>query len=397
MGSVNRHSPMKTGAHTLEKGTLTNHGDYGGRFGGSPTMTIEPTNAEPPALAEPEYDAIEQAVMETDRGRWFLREFARRNRHAETERLLEAIARLERNVVAKPQPDGEVAGMRRAICEMAEEIAKAKKEIAAIRPTDGDTQDIADATAELDAIVTATESATSDILGAAEQIQEIAWTLREQNVEEAYCEAMEMRATEIYTACSFQDITGQRTTKVVRVLQMLDTRINTMAELWGGVTPASTADKTNTGESDQALLNGPALEGEGMDQDDVDRMMAGDFDVPGADESGDADVAFDTIANADDADVTFDTVADNDDVAETAAPAASDVIAADSMPETSDATSADGDDGGGPESDQESVDAMMEADFAAAADASSNVADETVADAEALAALERKDYDALFS
>lgn len=346
-------------------------------------MTIEPTNAEPPALADPEYDAIEQAVMETDRGRWFLREFARRNRHAETERLLEAIARLERNVVAKPQqPDGEVAGMRRAICEMAEEIAKAKKEIAAIRPTDGDTQDIADATAELDAIVTATESATSDILGAAEQIQEIAWTLREQNVEEAYCEAMEMRATEIYTACSFQDITGQRTTKVVRVLQMLDTRINTMAELWGGVTPASTTDTPDdAGDCDQALLNGPALEGEGMDQDDVDRMMAGEFDLPGAGETGNADV-------------TFDTVADNDDIAEAAAP---DATAGDSAPETSDATSSDGDESGEPESDQESVDAMMEADFAAAADASSSAGDDTVADAEALAALERKDHDALFS
>jgi hypothetical protein len=42
-----------------------------------------------------DYEAIEAAVMETARGRWFLTEFARRNRTADTQVLLEAIARLE--------------------------------------------------------------------------------------------------------------------------------------------------------------------------------------------------------------------------------------------------------------------------------------------------------------
>lgn len=44
---------------------------------------------------EADFDAIEGAVMETARGRWFLTEFARRNRHANTQALLEAISRLE--------------------------------------------------------------------------------------------------------------------------------------------------------------------------------------------------------------------------------------------------------------------------------------------------------------
>jgi hypothetical protein len=42
-----------------------------------------------------DYEAIEAAVMETARGRWFLMEFMRRNRNADTKVLLEAIARLE--------------------------------------------------------------------------------------------------------------------------------------------------------------------------------------------------------------------------------------------------------------------------------------------------------------
>jgi hypothetical protein len=54
-----------------------------------------------------DYERIEAAVMETARGRWFLLEFARRQRSAETARLVEAIARLENRVASlaqAPQP-----------------------------------------------------------------------------------------------------------------------------------------------------------------------------------------------------------------------------------------------------------------------------------------------------
>jgi ElaB/YqjD/DUF883 family membrane-anchored ribosome-binding protein len=47
---------------------------------------------------ENDYEAIEAAVQESPRGRWFLGEFARRNRAADTLMLLEAIHKLERGV-----------------------------------------------------------------------------------------------------------------------------------------------------------------------------------------------------------------------------------------------------------------------------------------------------------
>ena len=53
---------------------------------------------QPPALmplSEADYEMIEAAVMETGRGRWFLAEYARRNRHSDTMTLLGAIGRLE--------------------------------------------------------------------------------------------------------------------------------------------------------------------------------------------------------------------------------------------------------------------------------------------------------------
>ena len=50
----------------------------------------------PGDLVEDDFERIEDAVMETARGRWFLREYARRMRAAETSGLLDAIARIER-------------------------------------------------------------------------------------------------------------------------------------------------------------------------------------------------------------------------------------------------------------------------------------------------------------
>ena len=71
-------------------------------------------------------------------------------------------------------------------------------------------------------MVQATETATSDILACAERIQEMAWTLREQGVEGEVCDLLDANATEVYTACSFQDLTGQRTRKVIQVLRYLE-------------------------------------------------------------------------------------------------------------------------------------------------------------------------------
>lgn len=56
----------------------------------------------PPAdISDADFDAIEAAVMESARGRWFLVEYARRNRNADTQLLLAALARLEEAMGAR--------------------------------------------------------------------------------------------------------------------------------------------------------------------------------------------------------------------------------------------------------------------------------------------------------
>ncbi|MBY6240712.1 hypothetical protein [Methylosinus sp. Sm6] len=63
--------------------------------------------APPTGLYPEDYDRIEAAVMETVRGRWFLLEYARRQRAAETERLVQAVDRLERYVATRVEDQRE--------------------------------------------------------------------------------------------------------------------------------------------------------------------------------------------------------------------------------------------------------------------------------------------------
>ena len=187
--------------------------------------------------------------------------------------VLDAIGRLE-SAVAVPRTSPDIERVRMDIREMAHAIARTKAEIAAIKPegADAGSGHFEDASVELDAIVKATATATGDILSAAETIQEIAWTLREMGAEGEVCDLIDTKTTDIYTACSFQDITGQRTRKVIGVLRFLEDRIDSMMAIWGdsGVQPAPSpvAEKPEA-----SLLNGPAKPGEGLVQNDVDMML----------------------------------------------------------------------------------------------------------------------------
>ncbi len=80
-----------------------------------------PPSSRPQGIGEHDYEDIEAAVTETVRGRWFLGEFARRNRTAEMRQLLDAMARLESAVAqpALPSADPSVRLMIQRIKEIA--------------------------------------------------------------------------------------------------------------------------------------------------------------------------------------------------------------------------------------------------------------------------------------
>jgi chemotaxis protein CheZ len=156
-------------------------------------------------------------------------------------------------------------------------IQHTKAEIAALRPQNTQDDRLIAVTNELDAIVTSTESATNGILEAAEKIDTLAGQLQAQatdgfagHVSEDIREAV----VAIFEACNFQDITGQRITKVVKTLQYIEDRVNKMIEIWGADTFEDLDSPQEVAPDDEArLLNGPQLENQGVSQDDIDKLF----------------------------------------------------------------------------------------------------------------------------
>jgi len=227
-------------------------------------------------IADEDYGAIEAAVMETQRGRWFLSEYARRNRNADTNVLLGAIERLE-NAVSREREADRMDRLRFDLVEMARAITSTKREIAAIRPGEGAPSDLGVASEALDGIVVTTERATSDILEAAENVQEAAWTLREDGAREDLCDELDRRATEIYTHCSFQDLTAQRTKRIIETLRFLEGRINAMIDIWGASVDDVDAPQAG-GAEPGARRDGLGAQLEvfsGLDQESIDDVIVG--------------------------------------------------------------------------------------------------------------------------
>jgi hypothetical protein len=194
--------------------------------------TSSQTGAALTPTTEGDYDAICAAVMETVRGRWFLTEYARRNRHADTQLVLVALDRIERGLRGRQTPES-IERLRDDLMEMARAIARAKAEIAGVSPGD-EGNSIGDVSQELDSVMRATEEATSNILAAAAQIQEVAWSMREQGNDAGLADQLSAYAATIETAASSQKLAGERTQKVVDVMRDLEGRINDMIDVWGG-------------------------------------------------------------------------------------------------------------------------------------------------------------------
>ena len=81
--------------------------------------------------------------------------------------------------------------------------------------------------------------------------------------------------TKIFEACNFQDITGQRITKVVNTLKYIDDKIEALLSALGDEINRSGGTKTpKIQDPEKALLNGPQLPQNAMDQDTIDRLLS---------------------------------------------------------------------------------------------------------------------------
>jgi chemotaxis protein CheZ len=176
------------------------------------------------------------------------------------------------------QKIAEVSMLKTELRALAICIEQTKQEIASLRPNASEEDRLMIVTSELDAIVNSTEGATQAILEAAEKIEGLTREMQAHGVDtyvNRLAEDINETVVSIFEACNFQDITGQRITKVVKTLQYIEARINNMIDIWGPeniaeILPAKSHDHR---DDDAKLLNGPALENQGISQDDIDALF----------------------------------------------------------------------------------------------------------------------------
>jgi chemotaxis protein CheZ len=159
-------------------------------------------------------------------------------------------------------------------------INRTKREIAVLHGKSFDGEEMAKVNGELGAVVGGTEHATQQILEATEAIDQAATALSKVSSPEQQMllsEEIQERVVSIFEACNFQDLTGQRISKVMSTMKFIEQHINEMMNIWGGVDAikAHAPHIIDTREGDARLLNGPKLDGDQghASQDDIDALF----------------------------------------------------------------------------------------------------------------------------
>lgn len=159
-------------------------------------------------------------------------------------------------------------------------INQTKHEIATLHVSGFQGKEMTRVTHELDAIVSGTEEATEGILAAAETIDQLAGQLSAKLKDDQDLGAIDdiqQKIIAIFEHCNFQDLTGQRITKVVNTLKFIEERIMRMMNIWGGLDSFRDIEVEVIAEreGDEALLNGPRIAGESghASQDDIDALF----------------------------------------------------------------------------------------------------------------------------
>src|SRR6202047_3806690 len=136
-------------------------------------FALSPISARAAQPSEADYDAIREAFMETSRGRWFLGEYAKRNRNADTSMVLDAVARIEQTIAAQRQPAADTdTGLAEALPAIKGALDEAR----------------AAASVALDSL--ALEEHLAPVRKGARVIKEIAWRWREIGADGRICDLL---------------------------------------------------------------------------------------------------------------------------------------------------------------------------------------------------------------
>lgn len=198
------------------------------------------------------------------------------------------IAELRQQQVNAPRPadaaqpvslaEKESLAARIEIAQMVRMIGRAKIEIASIKhPSENDDR-MQLAASELDAIVVATEASTEDVLGASERIEICVRRITGLHPDDdelgALGDQIANEITKIFEACNFQDITGQRTNKVIKTIRFIEEKILALINIWGVDAFLDLPVHNHpVADGDDGLMNGPQRENEGITQNEINALF----------------------------------------------------------------------------------------------------------------------------
>jgi chemotaxis protein CheZ len=167
--------------------------------------------------------------------------------------------------------------LKRELVGLFGHMQRIRKELAALSPP-GAENHFGSMSEQLDAIVAATESATNTIMEVGEGIDEAMNQARALSSDPELgkiFESVTEMVNRLFEACSFQDITGQRVSKVVHSAKFVEERINAVIVTWGKDELNKVVVEIKEDEDEyKKFLHGPQLPGKGVDQAEVDKLLA---------------------------------------------------------------------------------------------------------------------------
>lgn len=247
-------------------------------------FALSPINARAALPTDADYDAIHDAFMETSRGRWFLTEYAKRNRNADTRLVLETVERLEASVASQRQAQAEAVA---AAAEAAAAQAVAAQ-AAASRPAVAEAQPHVDLWPELAKafararieiaqrlVRDSNEDAFEAIRAGTETLKSISWALRERGFDARICDFLDIQVNKITDGCTGlmaeSSVVSETETAILAAFDDLIDRVQ-------GLTGGGDAGM----ESLDIVVDAVA---DAMCEDDIDGAMAADDDTTAGNES----------------------------------------------------------------------------------------------------------------
>ena len=173
--------------------------------------------------------------------------------------------------------EAQFESLKQEIVRLFDYVQRIKLEIASVKHPLSSVDHFDSVADQLEAIVISTEAATNTIMEAAESIQDTSNELN-QTFEYAgakrYFDDIGYGVNSIFEACSFQDITGQRISKIIKTMTLIEGTLNSLVSIIGeqGLAELPIAEDAGLPEG-EAPLDGPALEGEGVSQADIDKLF----------------------------------------------------------------------------------------------------------------------------